>query len=82
MRLNNKTYEAERFTSRGLHHYDLYFLDGSVPPENIIKDFLNIAETETGGLAVHCKAGLGRTGSLIAIYAMKHYEISASDFIG
>jgi len=28
------------------------------------------------------QAGLGRTGSLIAMYAMKHYHFPAADFIG
>ncbi len=31
---------------------------------------------------MHCKAGLGRTGSLIAAYAIKHYQWRAADFIG
>lgn len=31
---------------------------------------------------MHCKAGLGRTGTLIGLYAMKHYQISAEAFIG
>ena len=28
------------------------------------------------------KAGLGRTGCLIGLYAMKHYHFPATDFIG
>ena len=31
---------------------------------------------------MHCKAGLGRTGTLIGCYAIKHYHFNAADFIG
>lgn len=31
---------------------------------------------------MHCKAGLGRTGSLIALYVMKHIGFPPADFIG
>jgi cell division cycle 14 len=82
VRLNNKTYDAERFTRLGIKHHDLYFLDGSCPSEAIVRRFLHIAENEEGGLAVHCKAGLGRTGTLICCYAMKHFNFPAPDFIG
>jgi len=82
IRLNNKTYDAEKFVRLGIKHYDLYFLDGSCPSESIISDFLRIVENEPGAVAVHCKAGLGRTGTLIGIYAMKHYKFPAADFIG
>jgi cell division cycle 14 len=82
IRLNNKTYDAERFTRLGIKHHDLYFLDGSCPSEAIIRRFLDITEGESGGIAVHCKAGLGRTGTLIGCYAMKHFNFRAADFIG
>lgn len=82
VRLNNKTYEATDFTKKGINHVDLYFPDGSVPSIEIVHKFLEIAEKEEGAIAVHCKAGLGRTGTLIALYAMKHYYFHAADFIG
>lgn len=37
---------------------------------------------EPGGLAIHCKAGLGRTGTLIGLYIMKHWSFSAAETIG
>merc|ERR1712217_686385 len=61
---------------------DLYFLDGSCPPSDIIAKFLHIAENEPGAIAVHCKAVLGRTGTLIGLYCMKHYGFPARAFIG
>lgn len=61
---------------------DLYFLDGSAPKDNIVEKFLTTCESEKGAIAVHCKAGLGRTGTLIALYVMKHIGFPPADFIG
>jgi cell division cycle 14 len=82
IRLNNKTYQANDFVKAGIKHEDLFFTDGTAPPADIVDKFLDIVEKEPGAIAVHCKAGLGRTGSLIACYAMKHYYFAAADFIG
>lgn len=96
IRLNKKMYNAKRFTDNGFCHHDLYFIDGSNPPESILNKFLTICEErlkpenddfekytspKNGVLSVHCKAGLGRTGTLIAAYIMKHYRWPANEII-
>lgn len=82
VRLNKKQYDRRRFIDHGIRHVDLYFLDGSCPSREIISKFLHITESEPGAVAVHCKAGLGRTGTLIGLYAMKHFQFPARAFIG
>ncbi|XP_075218023.1 dual specificity protein phosphatase CDC14C-like isoform X2 [Lycorma delicatula] len=81
IRLNKKIYDANRFCEGGFDHKDLFFIDGSTPSDNILKQFLTIAENACGAVAVHCKAGLGRTGSLIGCYIMKHYRLTVGETI-
>ena len=82
VRLNKPEYNPRGFTKNGFKHYDLYFIDGSVPADELVQTFINICEKETGPVGVHCKAGLGRTGTMIGMYLMKHYKIPAAAFIG
>lgn len=80
--MNEPLYDKTKFTKNGISHTDLFFIDGSTPSDIIVQQFLRVAEAESGAIAIHCKAGLGRTGTLIGIYAMKHFKFPAAYFIG
>ncbi len=82
IRLNRPQYDRNKFLKGGVKHVDLYFPDGSIPPDDIWEQFLNIVEKEPGAIAIHCKAGLGRTGTLIGLYCMKHYGFPPAAFTG
>ena len=87
IRLNEPKYDRNAFLQKGIDHEDMIFTDGSTPPDYIVEQFLqsceaHFAKPNAGAIAVHCKAGLGRTGTLIGIYAMKHFQIPAEPFIG
>jgi cell division cycle 14 len=81
IRLNTKCYDETKFTNAGIDHTDIYFKDGSCPSEDVIQKFIDCCENTPGAIAVHCKAGLGRTGTLIGLYIMKHYKMPPADFI-
>jgi len=81
VRLNNKEYKIEPLIAAGFQHHDLFFVDCSTPSDAIVDRFLKISEKTEGALAVHCLAGLGRTGTLIGMYMMKHMGFTANECI-
>jgi len=81
IRLNNAEYDRESFIKEGIQHFDMYFVDGTVPPLSVVNNFLEVVESAPGVIAVHCKQGLGRTGSLIGCYIIKHYNFTAAEAI-
>jgi cell division cycle 14 len=81
VRLNNKLYDNRKFIEAGINHYEFYFPDGTIPPDNILFKFFELCETTPGSIAIHCKAGLGRTGTLIGAYLMKTYKFLAAEVI-
>lgn len=81
VRLNSPRYDPKTFTDKSMHHHDMYFTDGSTPSMEIILDFIAMCEDALGAIAVHCKAGLGRTGTCVGAYMMKHYRMTAHEVI-
>jgi len=81
VRLNSKEYNGDVFAANGIRHVDLIFPDGTCPSAEIVQTFMTAADAQSGAVAVHCRAGLGRTGCLISLYAMRHYEITARAII-
>eukprot|EP01065_Artemidia_motanka_P038873 TRINITY_DN47720_c0_g1_i1.p1 TRINITY_DN47720_c0_g1~~TRINITY_DN47720_c0_g1_i1.p1 ORF type:complete len:633 (+),score=182.53 TRINITY_DN47720_c0_g1_i1:86-1984(+) len=85
VRLCFRTYDRRSFTQYGFQHLDFarpsdgseMYPDGCAPSDAILHQFLHFAETNPGAVAVHCKAGLGRTGTLIGAYLMKHHGFTA-----
>lgn len=71
IRLNEKkSYDKNIFQENGITVHDLYFNDMTTPSVDIIKKFMNlISKYEVDEIfAIHCRAGIGRTGVLICIY--------------
>lgn len=82
VRLNNKFYDEHKFLQAGIDHLDLYYTDGTNPTLETLQRFLEAVEATPGVVAVHCKAGLGRTGTCIGAHLMKHQGFSAREVIG
>ena len=84
VRLNSELYSPSYFTALGMKHLDMIFDDGTCPPLNLVRKFVNLAHTtiaKNKGIAVHCKAGLGRTGCLIGAYLIYRYGFTANEII-
>jgi len=84
VRLNKRCYDEQDFIRAGIRHVDAFFLDGSCPPMKILMKVLTEFENCAArgqAFAVHCKAGLGRTGSCVGAYLMKHYRFTAAEAI-
>ena len=82
VRLNEAEYDGGDFVARGIRHHDLCFDDCTAPPARVVRRFLDIVDGAAGVVAVHCKAGLGRTGTLIALALMRSHGFSAREAMG
>jgi cell division cycle 14 len=85
VRLNSELYCPSYFTALGIEHLDMIFDDGTCPALHVVRKFITIAHemitVKKRAIAVHCKAGLGRTGCLIGAYLIYRYGFTANEII-
>lgn len=84
VRLNSHLYDKREFTKQNIQHIDMIFEDGTCPSMEFVQKFIGAAETvisKGGKVAVHCKAGLGRTGCLIGAYLIYTHGFTANECI-
>jgi cell division cycle 14 len=85
VRLNDPLYSPTFFTANGIEHLDMIFDDGTCPTLKMVKQFIRLAHhmitVKNKAIAVHCKAGLGRTGCLIGAYLIYRHGFSANEVI-
>ncbi|POS86011.1 (Phosphotyrosine protein) [Erysiphe pulchra] len=85
VRLNSELYSSSYFTALGIDHLDMIFDDGTCPPLKTVRRFITLAhemiKIKKKAVAVHCKAGLGRTGCLIGAYLIYRYGFTANEII-
>lgn len=84
VRLNSHLYDAAEFTKRNIQHIDMIFEDGTCPTLEYVRKFIGAAEciiNRGGKIAVHCKAGLGRTGCLIGAHLIYTHGFTANECI-
>lgn len=85
VRLNSELYSPSYFEALGIQHLDMIFDDGTCPPLSMVRKFIRLAHEvitiKKKAIAVHCKAGLGRTGCLIGAYLIYRYGFTGNEVI-
>lgn len=77
------SYDPSVFMENGIFYYNFGLRDYGEPTQSCILDMVKVMAfaASEGKVAVHCHAGLGRTGVLIACYLVYALRVRANDAI-
>ncbi|KAL5258503.1 hypothetical protein ACHWQZ_G009110 [Mnemiopsis leidyi] len=77
------SYDPIEFMDNEIYYYNFNIQDYSVPLQRTLLDICKVvtfAQSE-GKVAIHCHAGLGRTGVVIACFLVYHHKMKPKDAI-
>lgn len=74
-------YDDEYLLSSNINVEHMPLKDGDIPDIETVKKWMNIIEKEEHGIAVHCKAGLGRAPLFVCVGLIKIHGMSDMDAI-
>lgn len=82
VQLGGEAYDVAPFEHANIRHFTMAFEDCAAPPREVVVEFFRVMQAVRGCVAVHCLAGLGRTGTLIALWLMATHRFSAREALG